>query len=68
MLLLVFSESKEKPIEVTSTNQRLGLVDQVLLAALTAIGGFTTQHFIVATNGERVFAARTAVVEGFALY
>lgn len=68
MLLLVFSESKAKPIEVVSANQRLGLVDQVLLAALAAIGSFTTQHFIVATNGERVFTTRTAVVEGFALY
>ena len=68
MLLLVFGESKAKPKGGASANQRLGLVDQVLLAALTAIGGFTTQHFIVATNGERVFAARTAVVEVFALY
>ncbi len=68
MLLLVFGEGKAKPKEVASANQRLGLVDQVLLAALTAIGGFTAQHFIVATNGERVFTARTAVVEGFALH
>ncbi len=44
------------------------MVDQVLLAGLAAIGGFTTQHFIVATNGERLFAARTAVVEGFILH
>ncbi|CSI31217.1 Uncharacterised protein [Vibrio cholerae] len=35
---------------------------------MAAIGSFTTQHFIVATNGERVFTTRTAVVEGFALY